>query len=369
MLFINHIPSNRRGLVFKNGDYKRLLLPGSHFLFPGEVLHLSDIMRPLEAPIELNFLLADPKLAGQLELAEVLQNEILLVFQDGIFTQLLKSGKHAFWKGPGNWTFRKFNLSEPRIPENLDRQILQLPAVSEELLVHSVSPNEKGALFIDQKFISVLEPGDYYFWKTALNVDVVKVDLRLQQKEISGQELLTKDRIMLRINFVFQYKVFDSLLLIREVLNLEEQLHVIFQLSLREYVGNLTLDEILQKKEEIGSFVLEKVNPNLKKIGLEAHGAGVKDVILPGEIKDIINQVLIAEKRAQANVITRREETASTRNLLNTAKLMEENPILYRLKELEYLERLMEKVNEINVTSGDGLLDQLRNIVLPKEKT
>ena len=59
---------------------------------------------------------------------------------------------------------------------------------------------------------------------------------------------------------------------------------------------------------------------------MEIIDAGVKDIILPGEIRDIMNTVLIAEKRAQANVITRREEVASTRSLLNTAKLMEENP-------------------------------------------
>jgi regulator of protease activity HflC (stomatin/prohibitin superfamily) len=69
----------------------------------------------------------------------------------------------------------------------------------------------------------------------------------------------------------------------------------------------------------------------------------------------------------QANVIMRREETASTRSLLNTAKLMEENEILSRLKEFEYIERISEKINQITVAGGTQILDQLRQLFVPSE--
>jgi regulator of protease activity HflC (stomatin/prohibitin superfamily) len=81
---------------------------------------------------------------------------------------------------------------------------------------------------------------------------------------------------------------------------------------------------------------------------------GVKDVILPGEIRELVNKVVEAERIAKANLIRRQEETAATRSLLNTAKLMEENPLLLRLKELESLERLVEKVGRIDLHAGDG---------------
>jgi regulator of protease activity HflC (stomatin/prohibitin superfamily) len=96
---------------------------------------------------------------------------------------------------------------------------------------------------------------------------------------------------------------------------------------------------------------------------VEIYSAGVKDIILPGAIREIMNTVLIAEKRAQANVITRREEVASTRSLLNTAKLMDENQTLYRLKELEYIERISENVGNINVSGSGDLLSQLTAII------
>jgi regulator of protease activity HflC (stomatin/prohibitin superfamily) len=81
-------------------------------------------------------------------------------------------------------------------------------------------------------------------------------------------------------------------------------------------------------------------------------------------MRELINKVVEAEKVAQANLIRRREETAATRSLLNTAKLMEDNPTLLRLKELEALERVTEKIGRVDVhaSSGQGLnavLDQL----------
>ena len=87
---------------------------------------------------------------------------------------------------------------------------------------------------------------------------------------------------------------------------------------------------------------------------------GVKDVILPGEMKTILNQVVEAEKIAQANLINRREETAATRSLLNTARLMEENPTLLRLKELETLEKVTEKIDKLTVFGGlEGVLKDM----------
>ena len=78
-----------------------------------------------------------------------------------------------------------------------------------------------------------------------------------------------------------------------------------------------------------------------------------------------MNQVLIAQKRAQANTITRREETASTRSLLNTAKLMEDNEMLLKLKEMEYVERIADKINTISVSGGAQVVDQLKQIFVP----
>ena len=112
----------------------------------------------------------------------------------------------------------------------------------------------------------------------------------------------------------------------------------------------------------MSEFILSRLRAKEAELFVEFSDAGVKDVILPGEVREIMNTVLIAEKKAQANVISRREEVASTRSLLNTAKLMEENKTLYKLKEMEYVERICENVGNINVNGGD-LLAKLTAIV------
>ena len=86
--------------------------------------------------------------------------------------------------------------------------------------------------------------------------------------------------------------------------------------------------------------------------GVRVGVIAVKDIVLPGEVREILNRVVTAEKEAQANLIRRREEVASTRSLLNTAKLMGENPLLVRLKELESLEKIADKVDKFTVVGG-----------------
>ena len=131
---------------------------------------------------------------------------------------------------------------------------------------------------------------------------------------------------------------------------------------MRKYVGHYTLDELLANKEDVSIAVFEETKMNAEKLGVVIQGCGIRDVILPGEMKEIMNQVLVAQKKAQANIITRREETASTRSLLNTAKLMEDNEMLFKLKEMEYVEKIADKIGEITVTGNGNVIKQLKEI-------
>ena len=185
----------------------------------------------------------------------------------------------------------------------------------------------------------------------------------MTQMNITGQEILTQDKVSLRINFVCNYRIIDYVKVLTEIDDYSEQLHVAAQLAMREYVGKQKLDEILENKDQISLYVIQKLREKAPTLFLEIVDGGVKDIILPGEIRDIMNTVLVAEKRAQASVITRREEVASTRSLLNTAKLMEENQTLYRLKELEYIERICGNVGNINLNGSGDLLAQLSAIL------
>jgi regulator of protease activity HflC (stomatin/prohibitin superfamily) len=216
-----------------------------------------------------------------------------------------------------------------------------------------------GLLIVDGELRDVLKPGVTAYWKHQRNVRVELADLRLQTMEVAGQEILTRDKVSLRVNLTALWQVTDAVKARSTVSNAAEYVYKELQLALREAVGSRTLDELLTDKGAVDREVAASA-VKLEASGLAVRSVGVKDVILPGEMKTILNQVVEAEKVAQANLIRRREETAATRSLLNTARLMEENPTLMRLKELETLEKVTEKVGSLTVYNGlEGVLKNM----------
>ncbi|WP_342805462.1 slipin family protein [Alteromonas sp. M12] len=219
-----------------------------------------------------------------------------------------------------------------------------------------VKPQHASLLYVDGKFMRTLGAGTYGFWQLSNTVTVKNYDLRTRNQEVSGQDILTKDRVTVRVNLSATVKTLDPVIAAEQVENLDEYIYKSLQLALREVVGTKTLDALLEDKLYVNQTVKALVEQELHSVGVRLERVGVKDIILPGEIKAILNQVVEAQKAAEANVIKRREETAATRSLQNTAKMMENNPTLLRLKELESLEKVSEKVSNLNVYGG---VDQL----------
>ena len=165
----------------------------------------------------------------------------------------------------------------------------------------------------------------------------------------------------LRINLNAGVRFVDVLAAFAQQAKPLDYLYRELQFGLRAAVG--TLDELLEDKGSIDRTVAEHIGARARSAGMEVASVGVKDIILPGEMKTILARVVEAEKAAQANVIRRREETAATRSLLNTAKVMEDNPIALRMKELETLEKVTEKIDKISVYGGlDSVLKDLVKI-------
>jgi regulator of protease activity HflC (stomatin/prohibitin superfamily) len=350
------------GLVFKNGDYRGVITQGIHWLGFGKRVLQYSMAFAFNTPKELELLLKDEKLKAMLHIVEVKDNELVLVFRNGRFSQVLKSGRYAFWKGLIEFEFTTVDLSKIYITENVDKALFNNVELSKFIRVFEVAAFEKAVFIVDDVYVKTLESGTYRFWRNDTTIKIAKVDLRQLQLEVAGQELLTKDKAAIRINFDTQYKVIDIEKALLDNKDFEKQLYVALQLALRTYVGTYTLDELLENKAQIAKAVFEDTKTAAAKLGVTVLNCGIRDVILTGEMKDIMNQVLVAQKKAQANVITRREETASTRSLLNTAKLMEENEMLYKLKEMEFVENIAEKIGEITVSGNGGMVKQLKEI-------
>lgn len=357
-----NIKAYERGLVFKNGNLIDILKEGSFWVFGNKSVEIYDMKTLFKTNIDLNLLLKNEGLKAMLEVVEVKDGEIVLVYENGIFKEVLNVGQYAFWKGIFNREFQKIDLTKVEITENISKTILENAKLKSFVRKFVITNQYKGLLLIDGKLDRVLEAGTYYFWNNEISVEVKAIDTRMQQMEIAGQELLTKDKAMLRINFYVRFQVENIVKALMENKEYDKQLYILMQLALREFVGALTLDELLLKKDSVGKEILQNLGNKAEDLGLKAADAGIRDVILTGEMKEIMNQVLIAEKKAQANTIIRREETASTRSLLNTAKLMEENEVLWKLKEMEYMEKIADKIGDITVSGNHNIVSQLKEI-------
>jgi regulator of protease activity HflC (stomatin/prohibitin superfamily) len=199
-----------------------------------------------------------------------------------------------------------------------------------------------------------LAPGRHAFWAVDRTVRIAKVDLRPTPLEVTAQEILTKDRIAIRVTLTAFHRVKDPEKAVMASGDLPNTIYRLVQFAIREAVATRALGEILAARDSIDTEVRAFVAERVAALGAEIGEIGVKDVILPGDIRELLNKVVEAERVAKANLIRRQEETAATRSLLNTARLMEDNPLLLRLKELEALERLVEKVGRIDLHAGEG---------------
>ena len=364
------VKKNERGLLLRNGDFERVLQPGRYWL-----LSLDDQLRvetfALEQPAFVHgltdYLLAkEPEVvAREFVRVELGENQAGLRTENGVLVELLPPGtRRLYWKGLVDVQVEVIDLVSADVPDTLAARLTQTQlrqrAVSglQAVLQLQVPEHALGMLWVDGKVERMLRAGNHAFWRFNRNVSADIVDLRLQALEVSGQDILTRDKVALRLNLSATWRYTDVLRAFTQLQKPADHLYRELQFGLRAAVGTRSLDELLENKGVIDEVVTAHVRGKLEGYGLALDSVGVKDIVLPGEMKAILAQVVEAGKSAEANVIRRREETAATRSLLNTAKVMEDNPVALRLKELETLERVAERIDKISVFGG---LDQVLN--------
>ncbi len=359
------IRENEMGFLYKKAKFSRLLGAGIYRVLPGQEIRIVSVQEPLSEVFddaELNVFRQNAQFTAQTTEISVADGQAALHFVKGNYVDCLGSGTHVFWNARNTHTFEVVDITEHRVPAHFSRSICEALYHDDWMARVCVPAYNKGALYFDGRLQEILEPGVYFFWDTDAPVESKCIDTRVQLLNVNGQEILTKDKVNVRLNFNCAYRILDFVKLFQEVEDYSVQFYQMVQMTVREHVAACTLDELLSQRDEISAAVTARLQEKAKSLYIEVSECGIRDIILPGEVRDIMNTVLIAEKRAQANVITRREEVASTRSLLNTAKLMDENKTLYKLKELEYLEKICENVGSISVSGGD-LLTQLRELL------
>ena len=365
------IKKNERGILLRNGDFERIMKPGRYWLFEGlDKLRVETFAIDQTAFVHglADYLMAKEPVAVAEEFvrAELTEAQVGLRVENGVLVEILAPAtRRLYWKGLADVRIEVLDITETfELPATLAQRLSQTQLRQRAVqglagvLAIQVPEHFAGMLTVDGKVQRLLDPGAYAFWKFGRQVAVELVDLRLQTVEVSGQDILTRDKVGLRLNLSATWRYADVRKAFAQLAKPAEHLYRELQLGLRAAVGTRSLDELLENKTIIDDVVLAYVRAKLASQGLELQSVGVKDIVLPGEMKTILAQVVEASKSAEANVIRRREETAATRSLLNTAKVMEDSPIALRLKELETLERVAERIDKISVFGG---LDQVLN--------
>ena len=371
------VRKHERAMLFHKGDFVRFLDPGTHYFFDPmyrKAVMTFDISNTAEFQHRLEDFLVKEHATEMTRVFEVIEtgdHEVAAIYKNGRLTDVIgPNERQLFFKGVYAITAKLFNIRDDFVVEEDMAKLLgtaragAMVAVRDATTyVREVPDGHIGMLYVDGELVDELAPGIHAFFKFARNVGVDLMDMRVRTLDVGGQEILTKDKVALRINLTATFKFVDAVKAVREVKDPLDYLYKEIQFGLRAAVGTRTLDALLEDKGVIDRIVFDHVHDKFAEMGVEVTGVGVKDIILPGEMKELLGKVVEAEKAAQANVIRRREETNATRSLMNTAKLMEDNPIALRMKELEMLEKGTENVGNISVYGGlDGVLDELVRI-------
>ena len=359
------IAENQRGLLVRDGRLVRVLEPGLHRFWlwnsRRDRVEIDTATGACTSQLVDGIEKRHPELAeANFAIVAPEQGHVAIVRLDGRARLIVRAGDVArVWMVLDDVTVETIDVEAT--PKLTKRQLTELmgatvygQSLPAPVQAVTVAEAQSAVVLFDGAIVETVGPGRYGYWQVGRKVTSLMLDTRPAPLEVTAQEILTKDRISIRVTLTSFVQVTDVEKAALATPDYQGHVYKLVQFAVREAVAGRTLDELLNDRVKVDREIVEHVRRELGEIGVRVTGLAIKDVILPGEMRELINRVVEAEKVAQANLIRRREETAATRSLLNTAKLMADNPVLMRLKELEALERVTEKIGRIDVVAGSG---------------
>jgi regulator of protease activity HflC (stomatin/prohibitin superfamily) len=224
-----------------------------------------------------------------------------------------------------------------------------------------IKETERGALYENGALKEVLGPGrcKYRYWPwTTVRREVVIVDIRSRSLTIKGQQILTADKVAVQLSILVNFRVTDVKAALHNVESYEDRIYEDVQLSTRRLLAVKTLDAILKDRNDICDAVRQDVREAAASYGVEITRADVKDLVFPGNLREIMNRVLETERQSEAMLIEARKKAeaqmilaqadreAQSARLATDRALAEQlaaHPVLLRVRELETLQRIAEK--------------------------
>lgn len=187
------------------------------------------------------------------------------------------------------------------------------------------------------RFVGTLSPGTHRL-RTA-HTSIQTVDARRQILTVPGQEILSLDGVGLKLSVLLDYQVTEPKIAVLEHDNYTASLYALVQKEVRTLISATPIENILEARHEMESQLAERVKSEGEALGLTINDVSLKDIMFPGALRESFSQVARAKQEGLAALERARGETAALRNLANSAKMMDSNPNLYRL-------RLLQSINE-----------------------
>jgi hypothetical protein len=336
MLFIREftVRKHERGLLFKNGDFVRFLAPAVYRFFDPQ--RRIDVERFDLAQPAFEHRLVDYLVRWQ---PEAIEDMFLRVETGANQIAVITNGHRGTWsdrasrallegrdsREGGARRHQRRHRSRARIARTIAADLLaRRGSVFEHAVLVREVPEALGLLYVDGALVRELAPGLHAFWKLDRSVTVELCDVRVRTLEVCAQEVLTKDNVSLCITLSANYRVGDAQIAARALREPQSFLHKQIQATLRTAVGVRPLDTLLESKAAVGEDIAARLHDRLVALGIELRDIHVKDV-----------------------------------------RLLDDDPAALRLKELEALERITDKVGSVSVY-GDltGVLNELVRIKL-----
>jgi len=182
-----------------------------------------------------------------------------------------------------------------------------------------IKNTHRGLRYADGRLTDVLDAGRYRlpprsrFGVRRPVVEIVLVDIRERELTIKGQEILTSDKVAVRVSILTQFRVVDPVAATERVAAYEERLYSDVQLAARRSLASMTLEAILTNRNQLSEDILRDLLGVAAGYGVEILRADVKDIIFPGNLQDIMNRVLAAQRLSEAQLVEARTraETAA----------------------------------------------------------
>jgi regulator of protease activity HflC (stomatin/prohibitin superfamily) len=232
---------------------------------------------------------------------------VAIVYLDGKLSRVIgPSSRVLGWRGSVRVTFDLIDArSEPEAPARLLPALARLGRESGATFA-SVEEGKRGLVYPDGRLVREPAAGNYGFWNVISAPRIEVLATRHQTLEVPGQEILTSDKVTIRVNVSAVYEIVNVATVRAAVKDVSEYLYRALQIAARQSLGKRTLEQVLAEKTDIDEAVSAAVRRQMEGYGVRVNAIALKDIILPGDIRDILNQVVTTDKQAPVDRIRRR---------------------------------------------------------------